>query len=84
MFAHYHHILSGFIDTARTGSVYVTLAVTIERYFAVVRPFDYSRLRKLLLPLVFVFATIYNFPKVIHQSGLEMGFNFLKSNPRNL
>lgn len=30
-------VLYGMIGVARTGSVYLTMAVTLERYFAIVR-----------------------------------------------
>ena len=63
-FSHFLHVLSGVIQTARTGSVYVTLGVTIERYFAIVHPFKCFKLKKILLPSAILFAIIYNIPKV--------------------
>ena len=66
-FSHFLHVLSGVIQTARTGSVYVTLGVTIERYFAIVHPFKCFKLKKILLPSAILFAIIYNIPKVISQ-----------------
>jgi len=62
-FSHFLHVLSGVIQTARTGSVYVTLGVTIERYFAIVHPFKCFKLKKILLPSAILFAIIYNIPK---------------------
>ena len=59
------HILHGIIHTARTGSVYVTIAVTIERYFAVVHPTKEFKMKVLLLPFAIIFAVLYNIPKVI-------------------
>ena len=64
-FSHFLHVLSGVIQTARTGSVYVTLGVTIERYFAIVHPFKCFKLKKILLPSAILFAIIYNIPKEI-------------------
>ena len=59
------HILHGLLHTARTGSVYVTIAVTIERYFAVVHPIKEFNMKVLLLPIAIIFAVLYNIPKVI-------------------
>ena len=58
------HILHGLLHTARTGSVYVTIAVTIERYFAVVHPIKEFKMKVLLLPFAIIFAVLYNIPKV--------------------
>ena len=58
------YILHGLIHIARTGSVYVTIAVTIERYFAIVHPFKHFKIEKMLLPIAITFAIIYNIPKV--------------------
>ena len=58
------HILHGIIHTARTGSVYVTIAVTIERFFAVVHPTKEFKMKLLLLPFAIIFAVLYNIPKV--------------------
>ena len=57
------HILHGLLHTARTGSVYVTIAVTIERYFAVVHPTKEFKMKVLLLPFAIIFAVLYNIPK---------------------
>ena len=59
------HIFHGLIHIARTGSVYVTIAVTIERYFAVVHPTKEFKMKALLLPFAIIFAVLYNIPKVI-------------------
>ena len=58
------HILYGLTSTSRTGSVYVTIAVTIERYFAIVKPMNQFKMKVILLPLAITFAILYNFPKV--------------------
>ena len=63
------HILHGLIHTARTGSVYVTIAVTIERYFAVVHPTKEFKMKALLLPFAIIFAVLYNIPKVIQEQS---------------
>ena len=61
------HTLHGLIHIARTGSVYVTIAVTIERYFAVVHPTKEFKMKALLLPFAIIFAVLYNIPKVIQE-----------------
>ena len=58
------HILHGLTHTARTGSVYITMAITIERYFATVHPFKRFEVKKILLIGSCLFAIIYNIPKV--------------------
>jgi hypothetical protein len=58
------HILHGLTHTARTGSVYITMAITIERYFATVHPFKRFEAKKILLIGACLFAMIYNIPKV--------------------
>ena len=58
------HILHGITHTARTGSVYITMAITIERYFATVHPFKRFEAKKILLIGACLFAIIYNIPKV--------------------
>ena len=35
--------LFGLLHTFRTGSVYVTLGVTFERFYSIVRPFRHNR-----------------------------------------
>ena len=57
-------ILHGLIHTARTGSVYVTMSITFERYLAMVKPFNSNKVKKFLLPFAITFAILYNFPKV--------------------
>ena len=71
--------LHGFIHIARAGSVYVTMVVTIERYFAIVHPLKDFRLKRALLPIAMFFAVAYNIPKVrVHPSV----FSNLKFHPK--
>ena len=58
------NILYGLTSTSRTGSVYVTIAVTIDRYFAIVKPINQFKMKVILLPIAITFAILYNFPKV--------------------
>ena len=69
-FSRFKHIITGVTDIARTGSVYVTIGVTIERYFAIVHPFSKGKFRRknFILPLAVIFAIIYNLPKVTFMS----------------
>ena len=64
VFVHIMPPLHGFIHIARAGSVYVTMAVTIERYFAIVHPLKDFKIKKALLPMAMLFAVAYNIPKV--------------------
>jgi hypothetical protein len=52
------------LGIARTGSVYVTMSVTLERYFAIVHPLKHFKVKKYLLPTTILFSVLYNMPKV--------------------
>ena len=41
------------------------MAVTIERYFAIVHPLKDFKIKKALVPIAVIFAIVYNIPKVI-------------------
>ena len=47
----------------RVGSVFVTVSVTIERYFAIVHPLKHFRGKKYLLLIPSLATVIYNIPK---------------------
>ena len=53
----------GFMGIARTGSVYMTMAITLERYFAIVRPLSTFNCKKALGPLTLAFAIVWNIPR---------------------
>ena len=53
----------GFLHTFRVGSVYVTLAVTFERFHAIICPLRHFRRKKYMLPFCISFAILYNIPK---------------------
>ena len=58
-------VCHGLLSIARMGSVYVTMSITLERYFAIVHPLkDFVILKKFLLPVAVIFSISYNFPKV--------------------
>ena len=54
----------GFISIGRSGSVYLTMAVTLERYFAIVKPLSHFGMKKFLLPGALSFAVVYNIPRL--------------------
>ena len=56
-------IFYGLIGVARTGSVYLTMSVTLERYFAIVRPLQSFPMKRWLVPMSISFATFYNIPR---------------------
>lgn len=54
----------GLMGIFRTSSVYLTMSVTLERYYAIVKPFAIiGWLKRKLLVGCFVFAAVYNIPK---------------------
>lgn len=54
----------GLSHTFRVGSVYSTLSVTLERFFAIVFPFkDFDNVKRWLIPFTTCFAILYNIPK---------------------
>ena len=69
-------IVYGMIGIARTGSVYLTMSVTLERYFAIVRPLASFRIKRCLIPISIAFAGIYNIPRFFE---LER-YNFIYTN----
>ena len=53
----------GLLHTFRVGSVYVTLAVTFERFHAIICPLRHFKWKKYMLPFCICFAVLYNMPK---------------------
>lgn len=62
-FLHLIPFSHGAIHVARMGSVYITMSVTLERFFVVVYPLKKFRIRKFLLPIVAALSLLYNLPK---------------------
>ena len=57
---------NGLVAVARTGSVYVTISITVERYFAIVHPLkDFMAIKKVLMPFTIAFSILFNLMKVI-------------------
>ena len=63
IFNHIMIFVYGFLHTFRVGSVYVTLAVTFERFHAIICPLRHFKRKKYMLPACIVFAVVYNLPK---------------------
>ena len=54
----------GLTHLARVGSVFATLSVTLERFFAIVFPFkDVDVVKRWLIPSTVIFTIVYNVPK---------------------
>ena len=56
-------VLFGLIHTFRIGSVYMTLAVTFERFHAIIFPLRHFSMKKFLIPASVGIAVLYNIPK---------------------
>ena len=56
-------IVFGLLHTFRVGSVYVTFAVTFERFYAIICLLKHFFWKKYLLPVSVSIAIIYNIPK---------------------
>ena len=56
-------VLFGLILTFRIGSVYMTLAVTFERFHAIIFPLRHFVWKKFLIPTSVAIAVLYNIPK---------------------
>lgn len=61
---HLYPFSHGAIHVARMGSVYITMSVTLERFFAVVHPLKNFKAKRFLLPGTAIFSIAYNLPKV--------------------
>jgi hypothetical protein len=53
----------GFGHIGRVGSVFITVSVTIERYFAIVHPLKHFSGKRFLLVIPIVSSVLYNIPK---------------------
>lgn len=61
----------GLTHTARVGSVFATLSVTLERFFAIVFPFkDVDVVKRWLIPATITFTVTYNIPKFFEVSAI--------------
>lgn len=60
---HFISVGFGLIHTFRVGSVFVTTAVSVERFCAIVHPLKHFGCKRHLLGFSVVFAILYNVPK---------------------
>jgi hypothetical protein len=68
IFVHIMATVFGLLHTFRVGSVYVTLAVTFERFHAIICPLRHFKRKKFMLPACIIIAVVYNIPKYFELS----------------
>ncbi|CAB4054859.1 unnamed protein product [Lepeophtheirus salmonis] len=62
----------GVVHIWRVGSTAITVSITIERYFAIVRPLKRFTYQRLLLVGSLLFAAIYNIPRFFEVKSVRM------------
>ena len=77
-------IVFGMLHTFRVGSVYVTLAVTFERFHAIICPLKHFAWKKYLLPASVFIAVVYNIPKYFEMEMKVRPLNALKPRIQSL
>ena len=77
-------IVFGMLHTFRVGSVYVTLAVTFERFHAIICPLKHFAWKKYLLPASVFIAVVYNIPKYFEMEMKVRPLNALKPGIQSL
>ena len=55
----------GFAHIGRVGSVFMTLSVTLERFFAIVYPLKRLRLKSILIGASTLLSVVYNIPRFL-------------------
>ena len=55
----------GFAHIGRVGSVFMTLSVTLERFFAIVYPLKRLRLKTILIGASTILSVVYNIPRFL-------------------
>ena len=68
----------GFVHIGRVGSVFLTLSVTVERFFAIVYPLKRIRRTRFLIYSSVIGAIAYNIPRF-----LEFKTNYIKIDEGN-
>ena len=68
----------GICNIARVGSVFVTMSVTIERYFAIVHPLRVFKQKRYLLPTPIVATLLYNIPKFLELERCDVSTTYFK------
>ena len=69
---------------ARTGSVYTTMAITLERYFAIVQPLATFTCKKILGPLSVTFAILWNLPRFFEWKLQHAAFYYNFTHTENI
>ena len=75
-------VVFGLLHTFRVGSVYVTLAVTFERFHAIICPLKHFAWKKYLLPASVFIAVVYNIPKYFEME-MKVWSEFFLNNKGN-
>ena len=65
----------GFVHIGRVGSVFVTIAITVERYVVVCHRTSEFKGKFLLIPLPIISAILYNIPKFFEIEATEYSSN---------
>ena len=76
-------IVFGMLHTFRVGSVYVTLAVTFERFHAIICPLKHFAWKKYLLPASVFIAVVYNIPKYFEMEMKVMSEKIINNKGNN-
>jgi hypothetical protein len=70
----------GIAHIGRVGSVFITVAIAIERYVSVCKPTSDNSWKSLLIPIPVAFSIIYNVPKFFELETIDIdSVNFNKS-----
>ena len=69
-------ICFGIGHIGRVGSVFVTMSVTIERYFAIVHPLKHFSGKRFLLVVPIVTTMLYNIPKFFEFKRSEVSTTY--------
>ena len=84
VFPHIIKIVYGLMGMARTGSVYTTMAITLERYFAIVQPLATFTCKKILGPLSVTFAILWNIPRFFEWKLQHSAFYYNFTHTENI
>ena len=71
----------GFAHIGRVGSVFITVAITVERYLSVCHPNIECKGKCLLVPVPVILAIIYNIPKFFELETIS--YNYESTNESN-
>ena len=80
MLPHIIQVTYTLMGMARTSSVYITVSVTLERYFVIVQPLVFFTCKKMLGPLVIGFSIAWNIPRFFEFTTVTMYWPHFGSN----